>query len=93
MHSQFNGSLSDTTTGTSPVAILGSDGNTAYQGSLSANSAFIRPVGPAALNGQGVSYQEYHTPVPKILEWNFEVQQEIGTNMVFDRGLCGEPRL
>jgi hypothetical protein len=79
----FNGNLSDSTTGTSPVAILGSDGNTAYQGNLSANAAFIRPIGPAALNGQGVNYQQYHTPVPKILEWNFEVQQEIGTNMVF----------
>jgi hypothetical protein len=79
---QFNGQLSDTTTGTSPVAILGSNGNGVYQGSLSANTAFIRPVGPAALNGQGVSYQEYHTPVAKILEWNFEVQQQIGTDMV-----------
>jgi Carboxypeptidase regulatory-like domain len=79
---QFNGQLSDTTTGTSPVVLLGSNGNTAYQGSLSANSAFIRPVGPAALNGQGVSYQEYHTPVAKILEWNFEIQQQIGTDMV-----------
>jgi hypothetical protein len=79
---QFSGSLSDTTNGTSPVTLLGSNGNGVYQGSLSANSAFIRPVGPAALNGQGVSYQEYHSPVPKILEWNFEVQQQIGTDMV-----------
>jgi hypothetical protein len=79
---QLNGQLSDTTTGTAPVTILGSDGNGVYQGSLSANSAFIRPIGPAALNGQGVPYQEYHTPVARILEWNFEVQQQISTDML-----------
>ncbi len=33
---EFNGSLSDTTNGTSPVALLGSNGSTVYQGSLSA---------------------------------------------------------
>jgi hypothetical protein len=79
---QYNGQLNDTTNGTSPVTLLGSDGNGVFQGSLSANSAFVRPVGPAALNGQSVNYQEYHTPVPKILEWNFEVQQQVSTSMV-----------
>jgi hypothetical protein len=79
---QENGQLSDTTNGTAPVALLGSNGNGVYQGSLSANTAFIRPVGPAALNGQGVNYQQYHTPVPKILEWNASIEQQIGTEMV-----------
>lgn len=78
---QFNGQLSDTTNGTSPVTLLGSNGNGVYQGNLSANTAFVRPAGPAALNGQGVSYQQYHTPVAKILQWNFSVQQQIGTDM------------
>jgi hypothetical protein len=79
---QLNGQLSDTTNGTAPVALLGSNGNGVYQGSLSANSAFVRPIGPAALNGQGVSYQQYHTPVAKILEWNVQIQQQINTDMV-----------
>jgi hypothetical protein len=35
-----------------------------------------------ALNGQSVSYQAYHTPVPKILQWNFELQQELNDTTV-----------
>ena len=83
---QQNGQLNDNTNGTSPVTTLSDSGNTVYQGSLSPNTAFVRPVGPAALNGQGVPYQAYHTPVPKILEWNFEVQQQISTDMVVTLG-------
>jgi Carboxypeptidase regulatory-like domain len=81
----FNGTVTDSSNGINPVVLLDSDGNTNYQGAggLSVNQAFIRPVGPAALNGQSVPYQAYHTPVPKILEWNFEVQQQINTSMVF----------
>ena len=83
-----NGNIGDNTNGTSPVVLLGSDGSTNYQGpgGQSVNQGFVRPVGPAALNGQSVSYQAYHTPVPKILEWNFEVQQQVGTSMVFTAG-------
>jgi hypothetical protein len=80
----FNGSIDDSTNGTDPVVLLASNGSTGYQpNGLSVNSAFVKPVGPAAFNGQGVSYQAYHTPVPKILEWNFEVQQEVSSDMVF----------
>ena len=77
---------SDATNGINPVVILSSDGSTNYQGpgGKSVNQGYIAsPTTPDALNGQnGVTYQAYHTPVPKILEWNFEVQQEVGTNMV-----------
>lgn len=79
------GSLYDNTNGVNPVVLLSSDGNTNYQGpgGLSINQAYLTaPSTPDALNGQGVSYQAYHTPVPKILEWNFEVQQELNNNMV-----------
>ncbi len=82
---QTAGNSNDTTNGIDPVVLLDSDGNTNYQGAggLSINQTYIRPVGPAALNGQSVSYQAYHTPVPKILEWNFEIQQQVSTSMVF----------
>lgn len=80
-----NGGIKDNTNGTNPVVLLSSDGNTNYQGpgGLSVNQAYLTaPTAPDAYNGQGISYQQYHTPVPKILQWNFEVQQEVGTNMV-----------
>jgi hypothetical protein len=80
------GGLNDNTNGTLPVVLLSSDGNTNYQGAggKSVNASYLTsPTTPDAYNGQQISYQEYHTPVPKILEWNAEVQQEVGVNMVF----------
>ena len=83
-----NGNLGDNTNGVNPVVILASDGSTAYQPSgLSVNSAYLTsPTTPDALNGQGPSYQAYHTPVPKILEWNFEIQQEVGPSTMVTLG-------
>ena len=80
-----SGSVSDNTNGIDPVVLLSSDGNTNYQGAAgkSINSAFQKaPLGADAYNGQGVSYQAYHTPVPKILQWNLSLQQQFGHNMV-----------
>jgi hypothetical protein len=80
------GGLSDNTNGTAPVVLLSSDGSTNYQGpgGKSINASYLTaPNTPDAYNGQQISYQQYHTPVPKIMEWNFEVQREFGTNMVF----------
>jgi hypothetical protein len=81
-----SGGLNDNTNGTLPVVLLASDGSTNYQGAggKSVNAAYLTaPTTADAFNGQQISYQQYHTPVPKILEWNLEVQQEIGTSMVF----------
>jgi hypothetical protein len=80
-----NGNLSDNTNGVNPVVLLSSDGSTNYQGpgGLSVNQAYITaPTTPDALNGQAASYQEYHTPVPKILQWNVEIQQQVNANTV-----------
>lgn len=33
-------------------------------------------------NGQNVNYQQFHTPVPKIYQWNFGVQRELSTDYV-----------
>jgi hypothetical protein len=80
------GGLSDNTNGTFPVVLLASDGSTVYQGAggKSVNASYLTaPTTADAYNGLQISYQEYHTPVPKILEWNAEVQQEIGPSMVF----------
>ena len=71
---QSYGSETDQTNGISPVVILGSSGS---------NLPYIGPTtNPAALNGQSVTYNEYHTPVPEIYQWNLAVQRELGPNMV-----------
>ena len=68
------GSLSDQTNGISPVVILSGSGS---------NLPYVLPTtNPAALNGQGVNYNKYHTPLGKSMQWNVAVQREIGTNMV-----------
>jgi hypothetical protein len=71
---QFQGNSTDQTNGIFPVVTLSSDGS---------GLPFIGPTtDPAALNGQGVVYNKYHTPVPEIYQWNFAVQRELGTNTV-----------
>ena len=36
----------------------------------------------AAYNGQNVSYTAYHTPVPKIMQWNLAVQRQLTSDIV-----------
>jgi hypothetical protein len=71
-----SGSLSDQTNGINPVVKLdGTGANLPY-------SAFS--TSPTRFNGQNVSYNEYHTPMPEIYQWNLAVQNQIGANMVFE---------
>jgi hypothetical protein len=37
---------------------------------------------PARFNGQGASYNDYHTPIPKIYQWNLGLDKELGANIV-----------
>ena len=84
------GNISDNTNGNLPVVILSADGNTNNQGAggLSVNQAYVAsPTTPDAFNGTSPpAYQAYHTPVPKILEWNFEIQQQVTPNTVVTMG-------
>jgi Carboxypeptidase regulatory-like domain len=71
---QFQGNTTDQTNGISPVVTLASDGS---------GLPYIGPTtDPAALNGQSVVYNKYHTPVPEIYQWNFAVQREFGADTV-----------
>jgi Carboxypeptidase regulatory-like domain len=71
---QSGGNSTDQTNGISPVVILSSNGS---------NLPYIGPTtDPAALNGQGVTYNKYHSPVPQIYQWNLAVQHTLGVNMV-----------
>lgn len=81
------GNNTDATNGVHPVVLLKSHGNTNYQGpgGASINSLYIpASTNPAAFNGQSVNYNLFHTPVPKIYQWNVSMQHELGTNMVFE---------
>jgi hypothetical protein len=71
---QYQGNATDQTNGITPVVILSSDGS---------GLPYIGPTtDPAALNGQSAVYNKFHTPVPKIYQWNVAIQRELGTNMV-----------
>ena len=37
---------------------------------------------PDAYNGQSVGYYQYHTPVPKSMQWNLSMQHMLGSNAV-----------
>jgi hypothetical protein len=81
------GNYSDQTNGITPVTKL--DGTGTIYGTASTPlpySVNSNNFDPAAYNGQGVSYQAYHTPVPKIWQWNFAVQRELKTNLVAELG-------
>lgn len=70
------GSQSDQTNGITPEVILNSNG---------ANLPYVSfTTDPSAYNGQNVSYNQYHTPMPEIYQWNVAVQNQLGTNMVFE---------
>ncbi|WP_263382350.1 TonB-dependent receptor [Granulicella arctica] len=68
------GSLADQSNGINSVVKLDSTGSNLPFTASSTN--------PARFNGQGATYNEYHTPTPQIYQWNFAMQHELGTNMV-----------
>ena len=44
---------------------------------------------PALLNGQGVSYFPYDTPMSYVEEWNFDIQHDIGHGLCWMRHTSG----
>lgn len=67
----------------------------------SINSLYIAPTtDPAAFNGQGVTvaqaqsggeylYNAYHTPIPKMNQWNLSVERELNANMLVSLSYVG----
>jgi hypothetical protein len=87
-----SGNYSDSSNGVKPVVLFSSDGNTNYQGGTgsSINAKYVLPTtNPAAFNGQAAPYNQYHTPVTKVYQWNLEVQRELGSNLVAKIGYIG----
>ena len=92
-----SGGVSDTTNGICPVAQIDSNGsapdttdpgcgvvtNGTNFNTLSPNAAYLTaPTTPDARNGQGVSYNQYHTPLPKNYQWNLSLENQLGQNYV-----------
>jgi hypothetical protein len=99
-----SGNISDLTSGICPVADIDGDGSTPdthdpgcgvitngkNYNTLSPNAAYVSsPTTPNALNGQTVNYNQFHTPLPKNLQWNLDLQRQIGQNYSFDIAYVG----
>jgi hypothetical protein len=92
-----SGGVSDTTNGICPVAQIDSDGSTPDTtdpgcgvmtngtnfNTLTPNAAYLTaPTTANARNGQGVSYNQYHTPLPKNYQWNLSLERQLGQDYV-----------
>jgi hypothetical protein len=77
---QSAGSVSDQTNGITPVTKL--DGPGTVYGTATPLPYTAASTDPTRFNGQDVNYNQYHTPVPKIYQWNFAIQRQISTNFV-----------
>jgi hypothetical protein len=83
-----SGGLTDQTNGIIPVTALGGTGAVCTAplptGGCSGTTPlpYGTPTGPAFYNGQGVGYIQYHTPVPRIMQWNVSVQRSLSTDLV-----------
>lgn len=82
----------DNSGGIYPVLLLDSDGSTNYQGGYGKSKQQLyvaAPTTPQANNGNGLTYNMYHTPVPKIWQYNLTVQHQLGSNMMFSVAYVG----
>jgi hypothetical protein len=71
-----SGNQADQTNGITPEVVLGSSGSSLNYTAASTN--------PARFNGTNVGYNDFHTPVAKIYQWNLAAQHMIGGNLVVE---------
>lgn len=80
---QSSGGFTDQTSGIYPVTQLGGPGTMFPLGGTSGTYKQGTPLpytaastDPARFNGQGGSYNDYHTPIPKIHQWNLGMERQ-----------------
>jgi hypothetical protein len=80
------GNDSDQTNGITPITQL--DGSGTIYGTSTKLPYTVNSNGydPANYNGESANYQPYHTPIPKIYQWNFALQRELTRNLVAELG-------
>ena len=79
------GGAFDPSGGIYPELLLDSDGSINSEGGYgkSMRQLYVTsPTTPNANNGNGLTYNPYHTPVPKIWQYNITVQRELTNSMV-----------
>ena len=78
------GNDSDQTNGITPITQL--DGTGLIYGTSTKLPYTVKSgnFNPANYNGENVAYQAYHTPIPKIWQWNFALQREVMPNTVVE---------
>lgn len=93
-----SGNDSDQTSGVCPIVQLSGTGDTpdtvdpgcAAINTTSINSKYLNsPTLPTSRNGQGVTYNQYHTPVPTNYQWNLTVQRELSPNIIAEISYVG----
>ena len=81
---QSFGSQSDNSNGIYPITKFGGPG-TLYPLGGGATTPLPFSTGstdPARFNGGGANYVPFHTPIPKIYQWNIGLDRQISTNIV-----------
>jgi hypothetical protein len=78
--SNSTGSVTNSDNLTPVVLLSGSGSNLPY---------ILASRDPGAYNGQGVSYQPYHTPVARNYQWSFSLQRELGQGSVAEAAYVG----
>ena len=88
-----SGSLSDTTNGITPVVLLGGNGDfiTPVTGGDSGTPVPYTAASQDAtrFNGQNAVYVQYHTPIPKIYQWNFSAEHQVMTDTMVQLAYVG----
>jgi hypothetical protein len=83
---QSTGSDSDQTNGITPITQFGGDGFIYGTSTKLPYTVDSNGFAPDAYNGQSANYVDYHTPVPKIYQWNFAIQRQLTGNLVAELG-------
>ena len=82
-----SGNYSDPTNGVVPGIILSGQGTENITGAPLPYT--LAGSSPTRFNGQTAVYTAYHTPDPKIYQYNLGIQQALGSNMVFELAYVG----
>lgn len=82
-----SGSVADQTNGITPITYFGGSGTNVQTGAALPYTP--ASTDPTRFNGQDVNETEYHTPTPRIFQYNLSMQNAIGSNMVFEMAYVG----
>jgi hypothetical protein len=85
------GNASDNSNGIYPITKFDGPGTTyPLGGGTSGPLPYTSPgTDPARFNGQGVSYEPYHTPIPEAYQWNIGFDRQLGASSVVNLSYIG----